>query len=361
MKRIGKVKKAGAILITVMLAAALTLQTAATVRAAGEKATLTIKASSEGRKLRGIEWSAYQVAEMPEDGKFILKDDFASSGLKPETLNESSQSAMQKSAVKIAAYAKNNHIDAEYVVVTGADGTAKITDMERGLYLICQTGTPGTSLIVDSTPFFVALPMMVDKMGTKYMENHVICSPKISFEEPATEPTTEAPTEPPTEPVTEPSTEPSSEPSTEPSTNPSSEPGTEPTTNPSSETETESGSDSSTEPETGETGNTEPESSSEQVQPTSPGSNNNNSGGSGDRDRGHTTEILDNEIPLASFLTPEPELITIEDDPVPLGALPSLPKMGDMGTGAYGAGIMISLLLGGGALFCRKKYAKGEE
>lgn len=369
MKRAGKAKKTGALLITCLLAAALSLQTAATSLAEGEKATLTIKANCEGRKLKGIEWSAYQVADMPEDGKFILTGDFASSGLKTESLNGSSQSAMEKSAIKIAAYTRNNNIDATKVVVTDSDGIAYMKDMERGLYLICQTGTPGTSLLVESTPFYVALPMMVDKKGTMYMEYNVTASPKIIYDEPATEPSTEPSTEPGTEPSTEPGTEPSTEPTTEPGSEPSTESGSEPTTEPETGS-TEPGTDSSTEPgseSTTESGSEPPtgtgEATTEPAQPTSPGSNN-NSGGSGgrDRDRGQTTtEIPDNEVPLASFLNPDPELITIEDDPVPLGAFPSLPKMGDVGTGVYGAGFILSLLMGGSALICRKKFTKEEE
>ena len=100
MKHKGIAKKAGTFLITAILAAAFAVQTAAAVPAESEKAALTIQASSDGTGIAGVEWSVYQVAEMPQDGVFILTGDFAASGLDIDGLNDSSQSAMQKNAVK---------------------------------------------------------------------------------------------------------------------------------------------------------------------------------------------------------------------------------------------------------------------
>ncbi|MCK0088830.1 hypothetical protein K5I21_23800 [[Clostridium] symbiosum] len=51
----------------------------------------------------------------------------------------------------------------------------------------------------------------------------------------------------------------------------------------------------------------------------------------------------------------------IGDEPVPLAALPSLPKMGDMGAGAYATGMLISILTGCTALIRRKKYTGGKK
>ena len=112
MKHKGIAKKAGTFLITAILAAAFAVQTAAAVPAESEKAALTIQASSDGTGIAGVEWSVYQVAEMPQDGVFILTGDFAASGLDIDGLNDSSQSAMQKNAVKSAAFVSENKIKA---------------------------------------------------------------------------------------------------------------------------------------------------------------------------------------------------------------------------------------------------------
>lgn len=264
MKHKGIAKKADTfliILITAILAAAFAVQTAAAVPAESEKAALTIQASSDGTGIAGVEWSVYQVAEMPQDGVFILTGDFAASGLDIDGLNESSQSAMQKNAVKSAAFVSENKIKAAGSEVTDKNGRAKIGGLERGLYLVSQTGTPGTDRIVKSMPFFAALPMMVDEGGKMVMKYEVTAAPKLEVEQP---PETEAPS------TETPSTEETDKPSTE----------APPT--------------SSAEESTGETG-----SASQPSQPPSTGSG--GSSGGHDRDRGNTTVIIDSNTPLSSF------------------------------------------------------------
>ena len=331
MKHKGIAKKAGTFLITAILAAAFAVQTAAAVPAESEKAALTIQASSDGTGIAGVEWSVYQVAEMPQDGVFILTGDFAASGLDIDGLNDSSQSAMQKNAVKSAAFVSENKIKAAGSEVTDKNGRAKIGGLERGLYLVSQTGTPGTDRIVKSMPFFAALPMMVDEGGKMVMKYEVTAAPKLEVEQP---PETEAPS------TETPSTE---APSTE-------APSTEETDKPS----TEASPTSSAEESTGETG-----SASQPSQPPSTGSG--GSSGGHDRDRGNTTVIIDSNTPLSSFPQAEPQLEEIGDEPVPLAALPSLPKMGDMGAGAYATGMLISILTGCTALIRRKKYTGGKK
>lgn len=319
MKHKGIAKKADTfliILITAILAAAFAVQTAAAVPAESEKAALTIQASSDGTGIAGVEWSVYQVAEMPQDGVFILTGDFAASGLDIDGLNDSSQSAMQKNAVKSAAFVSENKIKAAGSEVTDKNGRAKIGGLERGLYLVSQTGTPGTDRIVKSMPFFAALPMMVDEGGKMVMKYEVTAAPKLEVEQP---PETEAP-----------STEETDKPSTE----------APPT--------------SSAEESTGETG-----SASQPSQPPSTGSG--GSSGGHDRDRGNSTVIIDSNTPLSSFPQADPQLEEIGDEPVPLAALPSLPKMGDMGAGAYATGMLISILTGCTALIRRKKYTGGKK
>ena len=318
MKHKGIAKKADTfliILITAILAAAFAVQTAAAVPAESEKAALTIQASSDGTGIAGVEWSVYQVA----------------SGLDIDGLNDSSQSAMQKNAVKSAAFVSENKIKAAGSEVTDKNGRAKIGGLERGLYLVSQTGTPGTDRIVKSMPFFAALPMMVDEGGKMVMKYEVTAAPKLEVEQP---PETEAPS------TETPSTE---TPSTE-------APSTEETDKPS----TEAPPTSSAEESTGEPG-----SASQPSQPPSTGSG--GSSGGHDRDRGNTTVIIDSNTPLSSFPQADPQLEEIGDEPVPLAALPSLPKMGDMGAGAYATGMLISILTGCTALIRRKKYTGGKK
>lgn len=339
MKKLGKVKKAEAVLITVVLAAMLALQTAAAVLADGEKPSLTIQASSEGNHIPGVEWSVYQVAKMPQDGEFVLTEPFKTSGLDIKSLNDSKQSEMQKSAKKLSDFAADNRIEATALKTTDSLGTAKIEGLDRGLYLICQTGTPGTDLIVESIPFFVALPMMENVEGKKVMRYEVTAYPKMETENPpATEPETgESKPEESTSGESKPEESTSGESGPEESTSGESKP--------EESTSGESGPDGSTSAETSASAGT-----------NGGGSHSNRDHGGGNSER---TIINDPEIPLASFPTsPEtPELEILEDNPVPLAALP---RLGDMGTGGALAGLLLSLAAASAALAAYKKFGKSE-
>lgn len=355
--------------LTAVLMASLSLQTAAApAPAETKKASLTLSMTQNGDGISGVEWSAYQVAEMPQDGKLKLKEAFASSGLNVESLDGSTAEEMQKNAAATAAYVGKNSITADKTAETDKAGIAKMQDMEKGLYLIRQTGSNNTKMTVQTTPFFAVLPMMEKVNGEYIWKYDVSARPKYQVTEiPESEPSTEpSESEPSTEsPENEPSTEaPENEPSTE---SPENEPSTEA---PENEPSTES---PESEPST-EAPENEPSTESPENEPSTEAPNNSGGGGShggggnhggGSSSGGNTVTILDPQTPLASFvqpLTPEndPELVEIEDEPVPLAALPFVPKMGDMGTGAYLAGIFISFLFGGGALAMRRKYT-GEE
>lgn len=342
MRQAGKVKKAGAILITAVLAAMLSLQTVAAALADGEKASLTIQAVSEGNKISGVEWSVYQIARMPQDGEFVLTDAFAASGLDIDSLNESTQSDMQRSAKNLLKYAKEQQIEAAAAKTTDQDGTARIQNLDRGLYLVYQTGTAGASWVVESTPFFIALPTMEDIDGKRVMKYDVTAFPKLEIAEP---------------PTTEPETE-----ETKPEESTSEE--TKPEESTSEETKPEDSTPEETKPEESTSGESRPEESTQAETATSGGSSGGNSGGgSSDRDRGGSSDrtiINDPEVPLASFPTsPDtPALEILEDNPVPLAALP---KLGDMGTGGALAGLLLSLTAAAAALTGFRKIGESEK
>ena len=340
MKQAGKRKKAGTVLITAILAAVLVTQTAATVLAEeGKKASLTIQASSDGDRISGVEWSAYRVAKMPRDGEFILTEPFEASGLDTDKLNGAKQSDMQKMAEELSGYAAANGIAAAAAEITDSTGQAKMENLERGLYLICQTGTPGTDLIVESIPFFAALPMMENVEGQKVMQYDVTARPKLE---------TEAP------PATEPETEESRP-----------EESTEEESRPEESTEEESRPEESTAGESNPGESTAAESRPEESSTSEVSTSGINGGGGSNRDHGGRdnaprTIINDPDVPLASFPTsPEtPELEIVEDSPVPLAALP---RLGDMGTGGATAGLLLSLTAASAALAVFKKLGKSEK
>lgn len=331
MKRLAVKRKAISALGIAVLLAALSVQTAVAAPEQEAKPSLTIQTHHENKGLPGLEWSAYQVAEMPRDGEYTLTTAFAASGLDVESLDGSTADEMQKSAARMVAFVKANPIDADRKAETDEDGTAKLEDMDKGLYLIVQSSNKNPDYTVKSQPFFVALPMMKYIDGVLIWRYDVTAVPKLEVTVPETEPTTENPTE--SQPTEEQPTE------------------TQPTEDQPTETQPTESLPPETVPPTYNPGH-----SGGSGGPGGPGGN---SGGG----PGETITIIDTPPPLASFLPPPDEtgLIEIIDDPIPLAGFPFVPKMGDMGAGGYAAGMILSLLAGGGAFIRRKKYTGEEE
>ena len=321
MKRLAVKRKAISALGIAVLLAALSVQTAVAAPEQEAKPSLTIQTHHENKGLPGLEWSAYQVAEMPRDGEYTLTTAFATSGLDVESLDGSTADEMQRSAARVVAFVKANQIDADRTAETDEDGTAKLEDMGKGLYLIVQSNNKNPDYTVKSQPFFVALPMMKNNNGALSWQYGVTAVPKLEVTVPETKPTTENPTE------------------------------SEPTETQPAETQPTESLPPETVPPTYNPGH-----------PGGPGGPGGNSSG-GPGGGGETVTIIDTPPPLASFLPPPDEtgLIEIIDDPVPLAGFPFVPKMGDMGAGGYAAGMILSLLVGGGAFIRRKKYTGEEE
>lgn len=325
MKHLAVKKKVWGVVLTAVLLAGISGQTVAAAPVQEEKVSLTINAHTGGKGISGVEWSIYQVAEMTYNGVFTLTDAFASSGLNVESLDGISADEMQKSAANLVLFVSENQIKADWSEETDKDGNIVLKNMERGLYLIRQSGNRNTDLIVKSQPFFVSLPMMKNTNGALSWQYDVAAAPKLEV-------TVPEPSEPETT-VPEPS---------------------EPETSVPEPNEPETSVPKPSEPDTNV-----PETS---VPNPEPPNNRPSPDGSNHPDGSSTITITDGRVPLASF-DPTPDdmdLIVIEDEPIPLGGFPVVPKMGDMGSGTSAAGIIISSIVALGALIRRRKYT-GEE
>lgn len=344
MKRYGRIRKLSAYVLTGLLIAAFSLNATVLVPAKEKAPSLTIEAvsTSTGAVVPGVELSVYQVADMDASRVYSVKDEFRSFGLDIKSLESASEQL--KTAEQMVIYINDNGFSGARKVVTDGEGKAVLPDMADGLYLVWKTGAPGTDLLVEMKPFFVSLPMMAeDGQSWNY---DVTALPKMTTQ------TAPSPTDPtdPTNP-----------------TNP-----TDPTnpTNPTDPTDPTN----PTEP----TNPTDPTNPVNPTDPVKPDNGGGGGGGGGGRrpDRDHsgrnpqtpTENITDNDTPLASFPeTPKdpgtpggPELITIEDAPVPLSMLPHIPKLGDMGMTGYLTGFIICLLLGSAAFVKRWQYGRGD-
>lgn len=177
MQRTGIYGKMRTVLITGVLAAALSVQTAAAAPAE-ETPALTIEAisSSTGETVTGVELSVYRVAALDEKGIYTVADEYTASGLKIGEFENAE--AQKKWAKTVSDYVVSSGIAAGKSGVTDASGIVNLDGLEKGLYLVRITGTPGTDLKVEGDPFFVSLPMF-ENNGWVY---HVTAQPKITTE-----------------------------------------------------------------------------------------------------------------------------------------------------------------------------------
>lgn len=177
MQRTGIYGKMRTVLITGVLAAALSVQTAAAAPAE-ETPALTIEAisSSTGETVTGVELSVYRVAALDEKGIYTVADEYTALGLKIGEFENAE--AQKKWAKTVSDYVVSSGIAAGKSGVTDASGIVNLDGLEKGLYLVRITGTPGTDLKVEGDPFFVSLPMF-ENNGWVY---HVTAQPKITTE-----------------------------------------------------------------------------------------------------------------------------------------------------------------------------------
>ena len=177
MQRTGIYGNMRTVLITGVLAAALSVQTA-TAAPAEETPALTIEAisSSTGETVTGVELSVYRVAALDEKGIYTVADEYTALGLKIGEFENAE--AQKKWAKTVSDYVVSSGIAAGKSGVTDASGIVNLDGLEKGLYLVRITGTPGTDLKVEGDPFFVSLPMF-ENNGWVY---HVTAQPKITTE-----------------------------------------------------------------------------------------------------------------------------------------------------------------------------------
>lgn len=304
--------------------------------------TLSVVSSSTQKEVPGVEMSVYRVAAKDAGGIYRLTPDFNSSGLKIEELTDAQK--IRENAEKLEKYIAKEAILPNESKETNQEGNSEFTGLQEGIYLVSLTGTPGTKLKVEATPFFIVLPQSKEDGTWNY---EVVAKPKVTTSE------TIAPTTPEESSAPEESSEPDESKAPDESKDP----------NESTADETKDPSESTGQPET-ETTHASDQTTAPEPSNSNGGGNHNHGGGGGNSGGGSgTTTIEDNPTPLASFpQTPEePKLTEIEDVPVPLGNFPIIPRLGDMGTAGAVIGMILSLGLGGTTFFVRKRFDERED
>lgn len=139
------------------------------VQAAEPKGSITLQLPVQAA---GVEVTLYTIADF-QDGNYVYRPEFADSGLVIHDLRDTDQA--QKAAEQWALYAQNNKIKGETKMI-GPDGTAVLTDLSQGLYLVAQTGGRGRLSV---QPSIVPVPYTSDNAGGWIYD--AVIAPKHSF------------------------------------------------------------------------------------------------------------------------------------------------------------------------------------
>ena len=144
-----------AALLAVVIALASALPAPASAAAAGEEASLTVRASDEVRALTGLELSVYRVGEIEPDGTPELLPAFAGYGV---ALDPADTATWKAAAETLASYITRDRATPDESRSVGSDGLARFDGLETGLYLVRGECLEGADFTYDPEPFLIALP-----------------------------------------------------------------------------------------------------------------------------------------------------------------------------------------------------------
>lgn len=152
---------------------------------ATESGSITVHANEAQNKtlpIAGVQITLYHIAQLANDNstRYILTSDF-SGFTQPLTWNTSSDCA--ELAAQLYDYAESVHSTGS-TKITGKDGQVKFDALERGLYLVVQTGKESEKYKTFS-PGLIEIPLY----DANQFEYHVNLYPKIDKTSPTPTPT----------------------------------------------------------------------------------------------------------------------------------------------------------------------------
>lgn len=136
--------------------------------------TVVNKALS-GEVLPNINVSLYKVADFTNgiDSGVVLTDDFKDFDINLSSVDSSAEA--EKSAMDCLAYINEKNLSSMQTLISDDSGIVEFKDLEKGVYLITQTGDESAPYEFSSSPFFVQLPK-TDENGNILFE--ITTSPK---------------------------------------------------------------------------------------------------------------------------------------------------------------------------------------
>lgn len=163
------------------------LNLAVTAYAQVNSGSLTLKAVSQtnGKRLSGLRFYAYRVAEYA-NGSYRMLQAYEASGV---DLNLETAALQKAAAETLDRYIAARQISETVSGLTGTTGELVFPNLELGVYLVCTGSTADDGVLVESTSFLVMIPM-TSSDGTELIYE-ITAEPKL---------TTDKPVEPPVDP-----------------------------------------------------------------------------------------------------------------------------------------------------------------
>lgn len=135
--------------------------------------SLTIRFVQDGHPIREAVFKVYRVAEMSEDLKYTLTDDFAGYQVELNGLDSAGWSSM---ASMLAGYAQADKIPPLATLTTDANGRTGTVSGLSGLYLLVGTRGKSDGKYYSPEPAFVTIPTL--NYAKDQWEYDVVVSPK---------------------------------------------------------------------------------------------------------------------------------------------------------------------------------------
>ncbi len=146
--------------------------------------SLILKAVSQtnGKRISGLRFSAYRVAEYA-NGSYRMLPIYEASGV---DLNLETAALQREAAETLDRYIAACGISETASGLTDFNGKLVFSNLELGVYLICAGSSANEGVTVESTPFLVMIPMTSPDKTELFYE--ITAEPKLTTDKPVTPP-----------------------------------------------------------------------------------------------------------------------------------------------------------------------------
>ncbi len=123
--------------------------------------SLSIEYSYSGEAFSGLEISTYKIADVLEDGTYILTETFADYSV--NIYGITSQSEWKSVVSTLSSYIAADSIKPTYKAITNEKGCAEFAGIDAGMYLTLETKTTSGEAIITFESFLSVVPTPMDE------------------------------------------------------------------------------------------------------------------------------------------------------------------------------------------------------